>query len=55
VDARALSDVQLDVDFRVPILAIYGTPSIECFTREQLAQALRLIDESTTAARHACF
>lgn len=47
VDPRgAISNIQLDIDFRVPILAIYGTPSIETFTREQLAQALRLIDES---------
>jgi predicted kinase len=49
VDLRGLRNMQLDVDFRVPILAIYGTPSIECLTREQLAQALRLIDENAGA------
>lgn len=46
VDPRQVTMLRVGVDFPVPILAIYGTPSIEAFTREQLAQALRLIDES---------
>jgi translation elongation factor EF-4 len=46
VDMRTLTNLRLALDFPVPILAIYGTPSIEAFTREQLVQALRLIDES---------
>jgi hypothetical protein len=49
VETCQVTNIRLDVDFRVPILAIYSTPSIETFTREQLLQALRLIDESAPA------
>jgi hypothetical protein len=49
VNVSDVSRIRPDINFSVPILAIYGPPSIECFTREQLAQALRLIDESAAA------
>jgi hypothetical protein len=45
VRLRQLADVRLDADFRVPVLPVDGTPSIELLTRDQLVEALRLIDE----------
>jgi hypothetical protein len=38
-------DLKLPVNFPVPILAVDGPPSIERFTRAELAEALRLLDQ----------
>jgi hypothetical protein len=45
IDVTTLQRIEVEgLDFRVPILAVDGIPSIERFTRDELAQALRLID-----------
>jgi hypothetical protein len=45
VDIRDVTQIRLAPGIpRVPILAVDGVPSIAAFTRDQLAEALRLID-----------
>jgi hypothetical protein len=37
--------MRLPINFQVPIMAVDGTRSIEQFTRAELVEALRLMDQ----------